>query len=212
MENNKIFLTINRINSVLFLFLLVIGLGGSYFLFNEITRSHRKNAVEVPSPNKSSREIIELSNVESVYGKDIQFIQVYSKKDGVMASGGYSRTLKNLLFLNPTGGEPTWLLPDNTQTIVRFYQLTTYVDNKSQTDYFYLEVASSDQGIKIGISNPDGTELSYVDSGITKVIEHKYFPKVRKLGVLVQVANELKYRVYDLKLLKRVSDKFVITL
>lgn len=196
----------------MFLILLVIALVGSIFIFYEITNSSRRNAVEIKNPNAESREKIELSDVKTVYGKDIQYLRVSSKKDGVLKSGGYSRTLRNLLFLSPAGGEPTWLLPGNDLIILRNRQLTTKIDNKSRTDYFYIEVVSNDGNQKIGISSPDGKNLKYIDSGITKVIEHEYYSETKKLGVLIQTGNELRYRVYDLKLFTTVSDKFVIKL
>jgi hypothetical protein len=61
--------------------------------------------------------------------------------------------LRNILFLSPTGEEPTWLLPNNNSRIIQKQQLTSRID-EIQTDYFYVEVASDDQGIKLGVSSP----------------------------------------------------------
>jgi hypothetical protein len=182
------------------------------FLFNEITHSSRRNAVEVKTPDQGSKETIELSDVQTVYGKDIQYLRVSSKKDGVLGSGGYSRTLRNLLFLSPDGGEPTWLLPNNDSRIIQNRQLTTNIDKKPETDYFYFEVVSNNENVKIGISGPNGMNLKYIDSDIAKVIEHEYNSDTKRLGVLLQIGNELRYRVYDLSAFTTVSDKFVIKL
>jgi len=212
MENNKVFVVINRINSILFLLLLLVSLAGSIFIFQEISNSTRRNSIEISTPDKASKEIIELSDVETVRGKDIQYIRVYSKKGGVLASGSYTRTLRNLLFLNSIGDEPNWLLPDNNSEINQNWQLTKQVEKKSVTDFFYVEVVTENEGIKIGVSNPDGTDLKYIDSKINKVVEHEYFSKDKKLGVLLQIGNELRYRVYELSTFENISDKFVIKL
>lgn len=212
MENNNFFFVINRINSILFLILLLVGLTGSFFLVQELTQKTRRNSVEIKLQNNNSKEIIELSDVEKVRGLDIQYLRVYSRKGGVLASGGYSRTLRNLLFLSLSGDEPTWLLPNNDSKIIRNHQLTHRADEEMITDFFYIEVNSENEGIKIGISSPEGSNLKYIDLNINKVIEHEYYPKNKSLGVLLQTGNELRYRVYDLRLLKKLSDKFVIKL
>ena len=46
MENNKIFLTISRVNSVLFLILLIVSLIGVVFIFQGLTKNTRRNAIE----------------------------------------------------------------------------------------------------------------------------------------------------------------------
>ncbi len=212
MENNKVFIVINRINAILFLLLLLAGLTGSVFIIQEFSNNSRRNAIEISTPDKESKEIIELSEVRTVYGNDIQYIRVYSKKDGVLASGGYTRSLRNLLFLNSIGNEPTWLLHDNNSKIIHNRQLTKKIDEKSITDFFYVEIVKEKESIKIGVSEPDGTNLKYIDSKINKVVEYEYFSTNKKLGILLQIGNELRYRIYDLNTFKMISDKYVVKL
>ncbi len=214
MENNKIFLTINRVNSILFLILLIVSLIGAFFIFQEITKSTRRNAVEISTPDKETKEIIELSDVETIRDKGIQYIRVYSKRDGILKSGGYSRTLRNLLFLSQIGEEPTWLLPDNNSNIINHRVLKTY-DNqtkKSTSDYLYVEINPKSEGVSACIGAVEGSSLDCLDKGLSKIIQYEYFSDEKTLGLLVQVSNEIRYKVFDLKSKKLESDKFVIRL
>ncbi|MCE2571963.1 hypothetical protein [Motilimonas eburnea] len=214
MENNKIFLTINRINSLLFLVLLIASLIGAVFVFQEITTSTRKNAVEITTPDKETKEVIELSDVETIRDKGIQYIRVYSKRDGVLMSGGYSKTLINLLFLSKKGEEPKWLLPDNDSNILVHRVLKTYDEqtNKSTSDYIYLEINSQSEGSRACISSIDGESLHCLDKDLNKIIQYEYFSDEGTIGLLVQVSNEIRYKVFDLESKKLESDKFVIKL
>lgn len=214
MENNKIFLTINRVNSLLFLVLLVVSLIGAVFIFQEITKSMRRNAIEITTPDKETKEIIELSDVETIRDKGIQYIRVYSKRDGVLKSGGYSRTLRNLLFLSQIGEEPKWLLPDNDSKIIDHRVLNTYDDKtkKSTSDYIYIEINPQSEGVSACISSVDGESLHCLDKGLNKIIQYEYFSDEKTLGLLVQESNEIRYKVFDLKSKKLESDKFVIKL
>lgn len=212
MENNKIFLTINRINSLLFLFLLIVSLIGAVFVFQEITTSTRKNAVEITTPDKETKEVIELSDVETIRDKGIQYIRVYSMRDGVLMSGGYSKILRNLLFLSKKGEEPKWLLPNNDSNILVHRVLKTYDEqtNKSTSDYIYLEIKSQSEGSSACISSVDGESLHCLDKDLNKIIQYEYFSDEGTIGLLVQVSNEIRYKVFDLESKKLKSDKFVI--
>ncbi|WP_444944932.1 hypothetical protein ACJJIK_09915 [Microbulbifer sp. ZKSA006] len=214
MENNKIFLTINRVNSILFLLLLTTSLIGAFFIFQEVTKSTRINSVEIATPDKETKEIIELSDVETIRDKGIQYIRVYSKRDGVLNSGGYSRTLRNLLFLSQIGEEPIWLLPDNNSQIIEHRILTTYDNqtNESTSDYIYVEILPKSEGVSACVSATDGTTLECLDTGLNKIIQYEYFSDKQTLGLLVQVSDELRYKVFNLVSKKLESDKFVIKL
>ena len=214
MGNNKIFININRLNSVLFLVLLISSLVGAYFIFQEITKSTRRNAVEISTPDKETKEIIELSDVETIHDKGVQYIRVYSKRDGVLKSGGYSRTLRNLLFLSQVGGEPTWLLPNNNSKIINHRVLKTYGDQarKSTSDYLYVEVNPKSEGVSACIGAVDGSDFDCLDEGLNKIIQYEYFAEEKSLGLLVQVSNEIRYKVFDLRTRKLKTNKFVIKL
>ena len=110
MDNNKFFLIINRINAVLLLILLIVGLLFLSFAYNEITNNTRRSVIEIPSlDNDHAKEIIELSDIEDVSGQKQQIIKVYSKKGGELKSGSYSRTYRNILFITPDSIKPKWL-------------------------------------------------------------------------------------------------------
>jgi hypothetical protein len=214
MENNKIFIIISRVNSVLFLILLIVSIIGALFIFQEVTKSTRRNAVELTTPDKETKKIIELSEVETIRDKGVQYIRVYSKRDGVLKSGGYSRTLRNLLFLSQIGEEPTWLLPDNNSKIIHHRVLKTYDDQTKEltSDYIYVEIHPKSGGVSACISTVYGTALNCLETGLNKIIQYEYFSDEETLGLLVQVSNEIRYKVFDLKSKKLDSDKFVIKL
>lgn len=192
----------------------MVSLVGAYFIFQEITKSTRRNSVEISTPDKETKEIIELSDVQTIRDKGIQYILVYSKRDGALKSSGYSRTLRNLLFLNQNGNEPTWLLPNNNSKIITHRVLSTYDDQKSESisDYLYVEINSKSEGISACIGAVDGSGFDCLDIGLNKIIQYEYFSDEKTLGLLVQVSNEIRYRVFDLTSRKLESDKFVIKL
>lgn len=221
MESNKLFLMINRINAVLILMLLISALVGLYFLYNEMIYSKRRNTVEVSSLDKEN-EIIELSNVAKISGHTQKYVEVYTRKDGELKSGGYSRTLRNLIFINAESTNPQWLFPNNNAVLIQVSQLKDYRPSEHITTFFYIEYVTHDtnkdgklselDNIKLAFSSPSGKNLIMLDENITKILNHDYQAETNLLTTLVQINDEVRYRTYDLIKAKRLSDAFVVKL
>lgn len=214
MENNKLFITINRINSVLFLLLLLGGLASLIYMFYEINRHDSRTAVAITKPDSRTKETIELSDVVNIEDKNIQYVKVYSRDGGVLGSGGYSKTLRNLLFLDPKGENPDWLLPDNTTEILKHRILSKYNKKTStrRSDYLYLEFKQAPESLKVCISNLKGTSINCLEQNLNKVLQHHYYADSQTLALLLQTNNEIRYKTYNLKSNDLISDKFVIGL
>ena len=222
MENNRLFLYINRLNSILFLLILISTLAFLAYAFAELNRQPNERAVEIEPPGEPSgkREVIELSEVEAVYGHDYQTIMAYSRNDGLLGSGGYSRTVRNLLFLDPQGSNPRWLMATNDQVITELNQLWHEDANHDYvTDYHYFYIVSTDSNgdgrlsdedrIDVYISSPSGTEVSLLARGLERVINHQYDEGRRTLSLLAQVGSTIVYRTYSLESRKLLSEKLV---
>lgn len=223
MENNKFFILINRTNSILFFAVLVAILALLVYVVSEFDRSRGARSVEIDSLGKASeeKEVIELSQVEPVYGHDYQMIRVYSRKDGVLASGGYTRTLRNILFLDPRGANPRWLLETNDQVITEIWQLR-HEEGKGDeiTDYCYFAVVTADTNkdgqlsskdkTTILISDPAGTDVSVLATDLDQILNSQYDDGSRTLSILARVGNRLLYRTYSLAPLQLLDEKFVV--
>lgn len=201
MESNKLFLMINRINAVLILMLLISALVGLYFLYNEMIYSKRRNTVEVSSLGKEN-EIIDLSNVANISGHTQKYIEVYTRKDGELTSGGYSRTLRNLIFINAESTNPQWMFPNNNAVLVQVSQLKDYRPSEHITTFFYIEYVTHDtnkdgklselDSSKIAFSSPSGKNLIMLDENITKILNHDYQAEKNLLTTLVQINDEVR--------------------
>jgi hypothetical protein len=222
MENSKVFRFINRLNSILFLVMLVSVIGFTAFTFAEMNRGINVRTVAIESPDKSTdkREVIELSEVDQVYGHDYQMIMAYSRRDGVLGSGGYSRTVRNILFLDPQGNDPKWLLETNEQVVTESIQLSHEEDEyDSITDYHYFCIVSDDTNgdgllsaedkADLFISSPSGADVAVLANDLDRIINHQYNADNRSLSLLAQVGNKIVYRIYSLETLKLLSEKFV---
>jgi len=222
MENNRLFIFINRLNSILFLVMLVSVIGFTAYTFAKLNRGRSTQAVEIQSPDKPAgeHEVIELSEVEQVYGLDYQMIMAYSRRDGVLGSGGYSRTLRNMLFLDPEGTNPKWLLETNDHVITEATQLWHEDDQLDYiTDYHYFSIVSADtnsdgllsdeDSIDLFISSPSGSDVFVLADDLDKVIHHQYYDNNRTLSILAQVGKKIVYRTYSLESLQLLSEKLV---
>lgn len=225
MENNKFFLFISRINSILFLIVLFLVTVLIVYVFNEVNRSINNRSVEIATLNKESdeKEVIELSNVNSVYGTDYHVIEAESREDGILKSGGYSRTTRNILFLDPAGNDPRWLFESNDNVILTNRQLTHKNDYyESITDYFYIVIVTNDSnqdGLisaldkkNIAICDPTGENLTFLVKEIERIINYNYNSETKRLELLAQIGHNILYRIYSLKTKSLLTEKMVLNI
>ncbi|HAR44871.1 MAG TPA: hypothetical protein DCS05_01525, partial [Nitrospiraceae bacterium] len=75
-ENNRIFVVINRINSVLLLSVLLLAAGGLIWTIFVQSQWKRNRSIEVQDKTEqgSAEKVkLRLSNIEQVYGAPVQF-------------------------------------------------------------------------------------------------------------------------------------------
>ncbi|PWK48590.1 hypothetical protein C8D97_109141 [Pleionea mediterranea] len=224
METSKFFLFINRLNSILFLLALLLVTGSILFLINETqNRPHKSLEIEAPAGDEIAKEKLKLSNVHYVSGHEIQYLFARSTKYGRLASGGYSYTDRNVLFLDRKGDKPVWLFESNDNVIISMRQLSVAIDEKERkAKYIYYVVASSDtnndgsisddDNVSISISQPDGSAFNKLVDNVSRVISYDYLSTGNVLALLIQVDRQVLYREYELESGVKKVEKVVIKL
>lgn len=190
MDENKWFRRLWRVNAVLILLVLVVGIGA---------HSHKTVRGWFREPYISSSNIAQVgfgfdasgdAVLKGRYGRPrelpgasrfiVPLNRVYRKGD---PSGYRGSLLANLLFVDAALGVKRWLLPDNEKYISRYHLLTHGRDESERTLailYKIMEesdVVDEETGSKlmkpsVYLSRPDGTGLVRVIECVDRIIGH----------------------------------------
>ncbi len=148
---SKLFRTIGRINSMLFLLggLLAIGILG--FALYQILKDHMRgiqttNVVNT-EPGDNSKVQLELGTFEQLPGTRYLWAPVVSTQNYRVSSYDKETTaIRNYLFVNAADKSSRWLLPNNHHLFLKADPLRYKRDNSSQemADWVQYEVITAD--------------------------------------------------------------------
>jgi hypothetical protein len=222
-DENRFFKWTGRVNSILFLLLLVLSIGFVIYGFISSNNWRNRNAVEVTDLGNAVEDIegFRLSDISIVCGKDIQYVKLNSqaKSKGFSSGSGYHNVTRNLVFFVGRDMNSHWLFDSNMFLIRKIDQLQKNANDckEKETVSIYYEISKSDtnsngkldedDAITIGLSNPDGLNFSEVETGITSVIDHSIDSVASVLTVLMQKGSALIMKKYSLETYKMISEK-----
>lgn len=234
MENNRFFAIVQRINSVLFLLLLLGGVGLMLLAFFETSSWERRDTVVVTEENGNREREFFVGSLVTVQGHDVQYVELESRDHGgKFSSGGYGSQTRNLLFLRGNEMQATWLFEGNGQMIRTHHALAKDgINGESDCDgarngtqpvlALYYEVVrgnADDSGefeesapASIALSRPDGSGYRELEPGVRRVIQKQVLDDGATLSLLLQDGPRLVLKRYSLRSFDKISEREIATL
>ncbi len=224
MEHNRFFLWTARINSVLFLLLLLISIVLVTLTLFESSNWRGRNAVELIDAGADTEEAedFRLGDLTNVCGRDVQYVTLesYTPSKG-FSSGGYSSSIRNLVFFAGQQMQSHWLFDTDKYLISEIHQLKTESgDCKGQdTVAIYYEIRKDDtngdgklddtDNLTIALTSPDGTNYLEIDTNVTSVLDYSVKSEQSILTMLLQNGGNILMKKYSLAAKKYLSEKAI---
>ena len=209
MDNSKFFLWINRINSIVFLLILLCGLGFTLMNVLDSFSSHRNNKTiifdkdEVQS-KKDQQINLRLGLSSEICGTDLNYVQLETHpRSSGFSSGEYSDT-KNILFVQLSTMKNWWLFSSNNQNIEEVTQLQPSSKNTLSCEtgetiaIMYVISDPNTDSKSISISSTDGSDYQVISKNIDKIIESKVSPDGKNLITIEQIGDKAFLRKYSI--------------
>ena len=223
--NNRFFVWISRINSVLLLLALIgAGILATVIFAHEFQRSERRQQANIPVAAEaepgSGPQRLSLGVVDRVSGTNTLMILLLSEE----ARGNYrimskrgSGTIRNVLFLAGDGTHSSWLFEKHSN-------LLTEIDELHQRDRptkaLYFEIVQTDSNgdgqlteddrFNVALSKPDGSGLTEILSDVVRVLSHQQIDD-DQLAVVYQVGDAVWHARFDLNTFAKLSEQAVVT-
>ena len=220
----RLFVIIGRINSILFLIIL---LGAGIFIASMMMESNRwepRGAVEVPDGKSGSKKpiLVSFEKIENITGANVQMLQLTTKeKSEKFSSGGYGTETRNVLFLAGTEKTARWLFKDHKNLIFVASQLReeSIDSEKEPTQALYFEYVAADTDgdgklsstdrSNIGLSKPDGTRFLEVLHDVSHVFSYEILDQ-QHLSVVYQKGATVRHAKFSLASMKLEADQEII--
>lgn len=223
MEQSAFFRWISRINSMLFLVLLlaIAILAGIQYI--QLSRWDAEKAVAVGNDSEFSRNDITLNlgNIHRVAGyADIQYIEVSSSSQQ-RGLGSVGEQVRNVVYLVGPELDAHWLYKTHKYLIEDIEQLKAKgyeCDSAAQTVALLYKVVKDDSNgdgklsekdlITVSLTKPDGTvytELGNFDS----VIDYETDVEGEYLTLVIQKGDNISALKYSLADFKKLSEKML---
>jgi hypothetical protein len=222
-----IFRIVRRINSVLFL-LVILGVGGLilFYIVKAQTwhRADQVTAVEMDA-DQSPREVtLRFSGPETIAGTQMIMLRLQGdvKSSGFSGSKGEYGDTRNVLFVG-NAGSGSWLFPKSNNRNVDVKQVARnseaqsrqgFNDNEKEPTRLLLvsfvgpEDAESPSGhipMRLALAKPDGSPLVEVLSGVDEILVYWITP-TGLLMVVYQSGATVHQALYDVDTFKEMSN------
>lgn len=218
---DRFFIAVARLNSVLFLVLLVGALVSAVLLWQG-TRSDSTPTMKAQAKPDGAVKEFSFGRVEHITGTAIQLVFLTTDKErGYIASGGRRHDNVNLLFVHGDGSSH-WFFPRNTQQIVRVQQLRA--DHASDTDptqallLDYIKTDSNNDGQlpqadlhQLVVVSVDGTHVTPLQNNVGQVLSVDMIG-ADLVSVLYQQAGAVRQARFSLQQMTLQSDHAVAQL
>lgn len=225
-EQSRLFIVINRINSVLLLIVLVIAAGAIIWTIFVQSQWKKNRTIEVQDKSEqgnTEKVNLRLSTIEQVYGAPVQFVRLETEpKGGKFSSGYYPEVTRNIMFLTKGMKQARWLFPKHTFLIKTIVQLrgSEGYDRNNPTRAMYYEIIkedsngdgklAEDDAVVIALSRTDGTGYVELDSKHQRIVGHRTVNQGGELAVIVEKDGKVLYSTYSLRSFSKTSE-IVIT-
>jgi len=221
METNLFFKWINRINSVIFMILILTGIGLFIFLYTQSNDWKSRRTVEVKDTSENITEL-RLGSITRVCGHDVQYVELSSAGTSKgFSSGGYSNQIRNVVYFTGTELKHHWLYDNNNYLIENIAQLNAkdyeYEDSKEKQTvaviYKVIKVDSNKDGklseddmITVAVTSPGGDQYTELGT-FTSVIDYQSDFEGKFLTLLIQMENDILVQKYSLSDFQKISEK-----
>lgn len=223
MEQSKVFRTIGRINSVLFM-LILIGVAIMFIVFIFETGGRRNvRTVAVPARqdgDETKRIEMVLGNLQESYGHDAHFVELRTRRIGGKFSSGYSGgQIKNILFFVGPELDSHWLYDDHSNLIITVSRLNRDAqDRKSKiTEAIFFRIIQEDTDgdgelsvddlNTVALTKPDGTGYKELETRVQSLIDQEVSDNGRSLMLLLQSNDKVYLKKYSLSDFSKVTEK-----
>jgi hypothetical protein len=212
---DRVFRWIRRVNSVLFLLVLIGGSFAAYQLYvgyrdmmASYTNVSRSDKAPVERVTESTR--LTLGEADRVSGTDIVAIALFSDEAvGTRRTQRRHEQMRNVLFLSENGARATWLFKEHTNVLLEFDGLRR---GEQPTRAFYYEIVqrdSDDDSLMIALSRADGTNLTEILTGVTRVLSHEQTDD-RVLSIIYETGDKLWHARFDLESFSKLSEQSLV--
>lgn len=204
---DRVFCWINRVNSVLFLLVLIAGAFGAvqtYLAYHAMLSSYSKIVLSDEDDFESIEEPtrLALGEADRVYGTDIVALVLFSEE-----AGGRNEQMRNVLFLSENGARATWLFKDHTNVLLDFDGLRR---GEQPTRALYYEIDNEDDGsLTVALSRADGSNLTEVLPGVTRVVSHERTDD-RVLAIIYETGDKLWSARFDLETFAKLTEQSLV--
>ena len=216
MDNSRFFLWINRLNSIVFLLLLLCGLGFTLINALDGLSSHRQEqSVAFTNDEKTQLENnpidLHLGSSSQICGTDLSYIELQTQpRSSGSFSSGYNSDIKNILFTEMQTMKNWWLFDSNKQNIDQIIQLqhnenSTCSSEKTIALMFVISVPNSDKK-SIALSATDGNDYRVVSSNIDRLIESNISHDGSYLITIEQSGSEVFFRKYLINKREKIAE------
>jgi len=219
-ENNKFFLIVNRINSMLILLVAIAALI-SIIVLNVASNSlGNRNTVQVHDEKSKETIDLRLGSLEEMLGHDIQTVNLLSDSATKGFGSGYGGSeIRNVLFLSGEELKAEWLYETNSFFIICFCKLqkSNEYNGKDPVLAIYVSVVkkdtnndgelSSKDGITLSLARPDGSDYKELDNGISKILDSTVSDQGASVTFLLHIDSSIVAKKYSLSTFDLVSER-----
>jgi len=219
-NRDKFFGWVSRINSLLFLLLLMTALVLMLIFVRESSRWGNRNSVEVVDQNSEKNDDLRLGRLEDICGTKNKYVKLSSPvKSKGFSSGGYGSRARNVLFFAGQQAEPKWLFDTDSSMIMvmNVLELNSGDCRQRQSIAVYYEVIETDTNmdgvlnekddVTIALSTVDGSSYRKILTEITSVLDHQIDLDGKELTVLFQRADSVRVARYSMDSGELISER-----
>jgi hypothetical protein len=229
---DKFFTTVARINSVLFLLILlgvVLGVLGSmaYDSLRPTSPVPANIVVSEAASGESKPLQLRLGEPQSMVGTGYLMMRLETRGQGAkFASGGSDGETRNLLLINAAQRRSNWVFKDQQNSVTDIDQLHPSESTKSESTkqdttttalYFeYTTAADRAEGsatpantFRVGLSKPDGTSFVEVLQGVDRVLS-KEMPDAQHVRIVYKKGTSIRTATYLVDSFKSEDDQEII--
>jgi len=218
---DRFFGWINRINSILFL-LVLIGVGiGTYLAVSEYRQAFARYELPDESTDATDEPAkpavrLTLGEVDHIYGTDTSMIRLFSEDAGGRTGSGRNERMRNILFLSNDGQHATWLFEKHTNLLTDVDDLRL-PDQPTRALYFEAVLTDSDGDGElneydlsaVALARPDGSGFTKILDGVDRVLSHEQIDD-HHLAVVYEIGAAIWYARFDLDTFAKLSEQSLV--
>ncbi|UTA47842.1 hypothetical protein L1F30_17015 [Simiduia sp. 21SJ11W-1] len=213
MEQNKFFITVNRINSVLIL-LAALGVVIFTLVVSFVAGGSRSgNTVTVAESEAASEQVeYQLGNVKPLAGHSSSYLELRTAQGGRGFKSGYgSGSIRNILLINNVDLSSRWLFETHANLINCFCELKADDSYNSREPVIavYLSLINEDSNgdgelsasdaITLVLLSPDGKRYLEVDSGIDSILDSTVSVDATDVTFIVRKGQDILAKNFSLE-------------